>query len=167
MLNKLYAGTAAVALLAGAAHAGGHLMVNPGEGDFNWDSYNAFADANDYTGQQLTIFGPWLGPDAEALENVLNYFREATGADVRYTGSDSFEQQMAEFNKDFTSDIRPHIESHYRIKPGRASRAIAGSRAVNAASLTNRERTASSVSSSRMRTTSWSIATTPSTLWAL
>ena len=89
-----YASAAALALVAGQAQAGGHLMVAPGEGGFNWDSYSAFADANDYTGQQLTIFGPWLGPDAEALEKVLAYFREATGADVRYTGSDSFEQQI-------------------------------------------------------------------------
>ena len=94
MIHKLYAGAAAVALLAGSAHAAGHLMVTPGEGDFNWGSYEEFAAANDFSGQQLTIFGPWLGPDAEALENVLNFFREATGADVRYTGSDSFEQQI-------------------------------------------------------------------------
>ncbi len=94
MTYKLYAGAAAVALLAGSAHAAGHLMVTPGDGDFNWASYDEFAAANDFSGQQLTIFGPWLGPDAEALENVLNFFREATGADVRYTGSDSFEQQI-------------------------------------------------------------------------
>ena len=94
MHKKLCSSAAALALLAGAAHAGGHLMVAPGEGDFNWGSYEAFAADHDYSGQQLTIFGPWLGPDAEALEKVLDYFREATGADVRYTGSDSFEQQI-------------------------------------------------------------------------
>ena len=94
MIKRYYAGAAALALFAGMAQADGHLMVAPGEGGFNWDSYNAFADANDFSGEQLTIFGPWLGPDAEALERVLEYFRDATGADVRYTGSDSFEQQI-------------------------------------------------------------------------
>ena len=94
MHKTLIGSAAALALMAGAAGAGSHLMVAPGEGGFNWASYEEFAANHDYSGQQLTIFGPWLGPDAESLENVLNYFREATGADVRYTGSDSFEQQI-------------------------------------------------------------------------
>ena len=94
MLNKLYAGAAAVALMAGSAHAGSHLMVAPGEGEFNWDSYNAFADANDVAGEQLTIFGPWLAGEAEAFQRLLAYFNDATGADARYVGSDSLEQQI-------------------------------------------------------------------------
>ncbi len=44
--------------------------------------------------QQLTVFGPWLGPDQENVEAVLAAFAEKTGHDVRYTGSDSFEQQI-------------------------------------------------------------------------
>jgi maltose-binding protein MalE len=43
---------------------------------------------------RLTVFGPWLGPDQENVEAVLAYFAEATGADVKYVGSDSFEQQI-------------------------------------------------------------------------
>ncbi len=44
--------------------------------------------------QQVTVFGPWLGPDQENVEAVLAAFAEASGNDVRYVGSDSFEQQI-------------------------------------------------------------------------
>ena len=44
--------------------------------------------------EQLTVFGPWLGPDQETVEKVLKVFAEKSGHDVRYTGSDSFEQQI-------------------------------------------------------------------------
>ncbi|MBD3678056.1 MAG: carbohydrate ABC transporter substrate-binding protein [Rhodobacteraceae bacterium] len=94
MKKTLFAGVGGLALSAGMATAGGHLMFNPGEGEFNWASFEDFAANNDYSGQQITVFGPWLGPDQEAVEKVLAYFAAATGADVRYTGSDSFEQQI-------------------------------------------------------------------------
>ncbi len=45
--------------------------------------------------EQVTVFGPWLGPDQENVEKVLAAFAEASGHDVRYVGSDSFEQQIA------------------------------------------------------------------------
>ncbi|GKY87690.1 alpha-glucoside ABC transporter substrate-binding protein [Sinisalibacter aestuarii] len=44
--------------------------------------------------EQLTVFGPWLGPDQENVEAVLAVFAEQSGHDVRYVGSDSFEQQI-------------------------------------------------------------------------
>ncbi len=44
--------------------------------------------------EQLTVFGPWLGPDQENVEAVLSVFAEKSGHDVRYVGSDSFEQQI-------------------------------------------------------------------------
>ncbi|HGG06150.1 MAG TPA: carbohydrate ABC transporter substrate-binding protein [Aliiroseovarius sp.] len=44
--------------------------------------------------EQVTVFGPWLGPDQENVEAVLAAFAEKSGYDVRYTGSDSFEQQI-------------------------------------------------------------------------
>jgi alpha-glucoside transport system substrate-binding protein len=93
MKKILMAGVAALVLPAGAAQAQ-DLMFPVGEGAFNWDSYEAFKSEHDLSGQQITIFGPWLGPDQEAVEAVLAYFADATGADVRYTGSDSFEQQI-------------------------------------------------------------------------
>ena len=65
MKNTLIASVAAVALGAGFAHA-----------------------------EQVTVFGPWLGPDQESVEAVLAPFAAASGHDVRYVGSDSFEQQI-------------------------------------------------------------------------
>ncbi len=94
MKNTLTLSAATLALTASMASAEGHMMFAPGEGDFNWDSYNAFADSVDLGGEQVTVFGPWLGPDQELVESVLVYFAEAANADVRYTGSDSFEQQI-------------------------------------------------------------------------
>ncbi|MGI9395589.1 MAG: extracellular solute-binding protein, partial [Boseongicola sp.] len=44
--------------------------------------------------EQLTVFGPWLGPDQENVEAVLSDFAAKSGHDVRYVGSDSFEQQI-------------------------------------------------------------------------
>ncbi len=65
MTRTLFAGAAVLALSAGAGIA-----------------------------QQVTVFGPWLGPDQENVEAVLAEFARQTGYDVRYTGSDSFEQQV-------------------------------------------------------------------------
>lgn len=65
MKFSLYTGVAALALTAGAAHA-----------------------------EKVTVFGPWLGPDQEQVEVVLDGFAKATGHEVSYVGSDSFEQQI-------------------------------------------------------------------------
>ncbi|MEN8892144.1 ABC transporter substrate-binding protein [Planktotalea arctica] len=70
MKKFLCAGTAVLALTAGLGHA------------------------QDLAGEQVTVFGPWLGPDQETVEKVLAGFAAKTGADVRYVGSDSFEQQI-------------------------------------------------------------------------
>ncbi|MEO1640942.1 MAG: ABC transporter substrate-binding protein [Pseudomonadota bacterium] len=95
MKMKLYASAAAVALTAGAVQAGGHLPFTPGEGDFSWDSYNAWAEtAPDLSGQSVTVFGPWLSPEDDIFRSALAYFAEATGVDITYTGSDGFEQQI-------------------------------------------------------------------------
>ena len=66
MRNSLYAGAATLALSTGMAAAQ----------------------------EQVTVFGPWLGPDQEMVEQVLAVFAEQSGHDVRYVGSDSFEQQI-------------------------------------------------------------------------
>ena len=95
MKKTLYTGAAALALSAGMAMADGQGMVFPvGEGDFSWDSYEAFAAANDFSGQSVTIAGPWLSPEADRFDALLAYFEAATGAEATYTGSDSFEQQI-------------------------------------------------------------------------
>ena len=82
----------ALCLFAGAASAADLKFPVGEDSRFNWDSYNQFAEAHgDISGQTLTIFGPWLGPDKDLVESVIAYFEEATGADVQYSGSDSFE----------------------------------------------------------------------------
>ena len=87
-----------VPLLAGAAlaaPAGAQELIFPiGEGPFSWDAYQAFADAHDFSGEAITVTGPTTGEDARRLENIFAYFEEATGAEVRYSGSDSFEQDI-------------------------------------------------------------------------
>ena len=81
--------------LSSAAHADGHLKLPIGEGEFNWDSYNAFAKEHDYSGQKLTIYGQWAGGDAEGFETVIAYFEEATGADVSYSsGGGEYSQDL-------------------------------------------------------------------------
>ena len=95
MNMKLYAGAAIAALSAGSAMAEAHLAFAPGEGPFDWDGYNAWAEsAPDLSGQTVTITGPWLQPEDDFFRNVVAYFAEATGAEVIYTGSDSFEQNI-------------------------------------------------------------------------
>lgn len=94
MKTTLFASAAALALTAGMAPAQ-DLIFTPGEGAFNWDSFNAYADAApDLSGQTVTISGPWLSPEADRFDNLLAYFEQATGATATYTGSDSFEQQI-------------------------------------------------------------------------
>ena len=93
MRRNLYAGVAAVALSAGMAQAQ-DLTFPIGEGEFNWDSYQQFADQYDLSGQTLTVNTPWTGADGDNAEAMLAYFAEATGADVMHSGSDSFEQDI-------------------------------------------------------------------------
>ena len=93
MRHSLYASVALAALVAGSASAQ-DFVFPPGEGAFNWDSYNAFDAATDLTGQTLTIFGPWRGEDQVLVESMLAYFAAATGATVSYSSSENYEQQI-------------------------------------------------------------------------
>ncbi|TVR45747.1 MAG: extracellular solute-binding protein, partial [Rhodobacteraceae bacterium] len=93
MKSKLYAGVATLALVSGGAMAQ-DLVVEPGTDGFNWESFEEFADAHDFSGETLTITGPWTGEDGRMVNNVMAYFAEATGATVEYSGSDSFEQDI-------------------------------------------------------------------------
>jgi alpha-glucoside transport system substrate-binding protein len=95
MKRNLFSSAAVLALMSGAAYADAHMPFAEGEGAFNWDSYQAYADsAPDLSGQTLTVSGPWLSPEADRFDILLNYFEAATGAEASYTGSDSFEQQI-------------------------------------------------------------------------
>ncbi len=94
MKNALWTGVAGLALIAGAASAQ-DLVFTPGEGPFDWAGFEEYkANAPDLSGQSLTIFGPWLSPEAEYFSNILAYFEDATGVNATYTGSDGFEQQI-------------------------------------------------------------------------
>ncbi len=93
MKFPIYAGVAGIALVAGMSHAQ-DLKFPPGEGGFNWDSYNAFAEAHDLSGQTLNVFGPWRGDDQALAESIWAYFAAATGATVNYSSSESYEQQI-------------------------------------------------------------------------
>ena len=100
-LKTILATTAAAALTSSAlvtgALAAGHSPELPfaiDEDDrFSWDTLAPFEEM-DFSGETITVFGPWLGPDKEFVENALAYFETATGADVQYSGSDGFEQQI-------------------------------------------------------------------------
>lgn len=92
MIKNLLSGAAILALTASAAQA--ELLFKPGEDPrFNWASYEELKKL-DLSGKTVTLFGPWLGPDKELVENTMAYFEAATGVDVQYSGSDSFEQQI-------------------------------------------------------------------------
>lgn len=93
MKSRFYASAAVLALVASGANAQ-DLIFAPGEGAFTWDSYNAFAESVDLSGQTIEITGPWTGNEREKVDNVLAYFEAATGATVNYSGSDSFEQDI-------------------------------------------------------------------------
>ncbi len=84
---------AVAALIAGTAHAQ-DLAFEIGSGGFSWDGLAAFAEATDLTGQTVTITGPWTGNEKAKVDIVFDYFEQATGATVNYSGSDSFEQDI-------------------------------------------------------------------------
>lgn len=73
----------------------GHKLKFPIGQDkkFNWKSLRKFQKMK-LSGETITIFGPWIGDDRKLVESVIAYFEKATGADVQYSGSDSFEQQV-------------------------------------------------------------------------
>jgi len=86
--------TAMAVCLAGSAAFAQDLVFPIGEDDrFNWASLEPFNEM-DLSGETVTVLGPWLGPDRDLVNSVFAYFEEATGANVDYAGSDSFEQQI-------------------------------------------------------------------------
>jgi len=94
--SAISAGIVAVSLLSAAVQADtDELAFKIGEGAFTWDSYNDWvASAPDLSGQRVTVAGPWLNPEDDFFRSALAYFTHATGAEVVYSGSDSFEQQI-------------------------------------------------------------------------
>ena len=98
MTRKTFTFALALVLVAGLlggglASADGHLLYPVGEGMFNWSDLEAF-EMMDLSGEEVRVFGPWLGSERDVFDAISAYFEEATGADVVYAGSDSFEQQI-------------------------------------------------------------------------
>ena len=97
MKKTLLTGVFALALSCTAAFGASHggLKFTPGEDKrFNWASYDSFAKKHDLTGQTLSVFGPWRSADQELAESMLAYFAKATGAEVTYSSSENYEQQV-------------------------------------------------------------------------
>lgn len=85
----------ALAILTSSSAFAVDLKFQPGKDNtFNWASYEKFKNEVNLKGQVLTISGPWLSADKALAESVMAYFEAATGATVKYSGSDSFEQQI-------------------------------------------------------------------------
>lgn len=91
---KLVSATAMVAVLSVGPAMAADLMRPIDDGDFSWDSYHAFADSHDYSGETVRITGATTGDDAQRYRNLFAYFEEATGARAEYSGSESFEQDI-------------------------------------------------------------------------
>ncbi len=81
----------AMALAAPAISA--DLKYKVGEGPFTWANLEELKKV-DLKGETLSIFGPWRGDDETHVQVVLEYFRQATGADVKYASSENYEQQV-------------------------------------------------------------------------
>jgi alpha-glucoside transport system substrate-binding protein len=93
MKKSLLSAAVALTLSVNAAHAA-DLLFKPGEDSrFSWDAYEALK-AVDLSGETVSVFGPWTGDEKSNFERVAAYFEKATGAKVKYAGSDSFEQQI-------------------------------------------------------------------------
>lgn len=88
-------GFAAATAIALAMPAYAQDLIFPiGDGDqFSWDTLAPFEEM-DFSGETISVFGPWLGADRDLVTSVFDYFEHATGATVEYAGSDSFEQQI-------------------------------------------------------------------------
>ena len=93
MTFRLALGAAALALALATPGFAADLKYPPGEGPFHWGDFDALKTV-DLKGETLTIFGPWRGDDEAHIQVVLEYFRQATGADVKYSSSENYEQQV-------------------------------------------------------------------------
>ena len=93
MNKNLFLGAALAAIFV-TTPALAELKYKPGEdAKFTWANLDELKKV-DLKGETLTIFGPWRGDDETHVQVVLEYFREATGADVKYSSSENYEQQV-------------------------------------------------------------------------
>lgn len=83
---------AIVSTMTGSLYAA-EMAPTRGAGAYSWDSLDKF-DKLDYSGVTVTVSGPWLAPEDDYIRRVFQPFADATGAIIKYNGSDSFEQQI-------------------------------------------------------------------------
>jgi alpha-glucoside transport system substrate-binding protein len=94
LMNLRLAFSCAILALALTSPASAELKYKPGEdAKFTWANFDELKKV-DLKGETLTIFGPWRGDDEAHVQVILEYFREATGADVKYSSSENYEQQV-------------------------------------------------------------------------
>ena len=93
MKLRLALSVATFALALAAPAVGADLKYKPGEGPFTWSNLDDLKKV-DLKGETLTIFGPWRGEDDTHFQVILEYFRQATGADVKFASSENYEQQV-------------------------------------------------------------------------
>ena len=93
MKKNLLLGAALAAIFV-TTPALAELKYKPGEdAKFTWANFDELKKV-DLKGETLTIFGPWRGDDETHVQVILEYFREGTGADVKYSSSENYEQQV-------------------------------------------------------------------------
>ncbi|MDW6025701.1 ABC transporter substrate-binding protein [Mesorhizobium sp. BAC0120] len=94
MKKRLLLGAALATLAFCAPASSAELKFKPGEDSrFHWADFDDLKKV-DLKGETLTIFGPWRGEDEELARSVLDYFAEATGAEIKYSSSENYEQQI-------------------------------------------------------------------------
>src|SRR5262249_13471170 len=94
MKKSLLLGVALAAFAFSAPALAADLKFKPGEDKrFHWENFDELKKV-DLKGETLTIFGPWRGEDEDLARSVLDYFAEATGAEIKYSSSENYEQQI-------------------------------------------------------------------------
>ena len=94
MHKTLLAGVSALALSL-VATAGIAQDIVRGEGDFSWDSLDAFEAEYGDMGGQLTFWTPWRDDpgDASQWAAVVSFFEDATGISTQLGSSPNYEEQ--------------------------------------------------------------------------
>ncbi len=91
----------AVALIMAAA-----LIAKPAMADGHCDTPTPLGDLGNFEGETITIAGPWEGTDEELVTSVMSCFEQATGAQVKYSGSGEFESLIV---ADMRSGNAPNV----------------------------------------------------------
>lgn len=94
MHKTLLAGVSALALTLTATASFAQDIVR-GEGEFSWDSLDAFEEeyGGAFEGETLTFWTPWRQADGEQWAAVVSYFEDVTGVTAQLGSSPNYEEQ--------------------------------------------------------------------------